>query len=200
MMRDAVINVGVTQRGSGVAGLVGLLIVVGAVVALLWAIVSALGAAEQAVMFQDPSYRAATERASVAQADLAAAKAEHDAASIRHSQAIEASWDPITAGVVHLVGLGLLVVVPLAVLLACGLLIRRHMSLPTRDGRVPIVGLDRELSWDALNRYQALQGAGGARFEALPVGRREGYWNELLQPKEETPASESGCEEDRTGN
>ena len=94
MMRDAVINVGVAQRGSGMARLLGPLVVVGAVVALLWAVVSALGAAEQAVMFQDPSYRAATERASVAQADLAAAKAEHDAASIRHSQAIEASWDP----------------------------------------------------------------------------------------------------------
>jgi hypothetical protein len=190
MMRDAVINVGVAQRGSGMARLLGPLVVVGAVVALLWAVVSALGAAEQAVMFQDPSYRAATERASVAQADLAAAKAEHDAASIRHSQAIEASWDPITAGVVHLVGLGLLVVVPLAVLLACGLLIRRHMSLPTRDGRVPIVGLDRELSWDALNRYQALQGGRGARLEALPVGRHQGYGDELLEPKE-APAPES---------
>ena len=190
MMRDAVINVGVAQRGSGMARLLGPLVVVGAVVALLWAVVSALGAAEQAVMFQDPSYRAATERASVAQADLAAAKAEHDAASIRHSQAIEASWDPITAGVVHLVGLGLLVVVPLAVLLACGLLIRRHMSLPTRDGRVPIVGLDRELSWDALNRYQALQGVRGARFEALPVGGHQGNTDELLEPKE-APAPES---------
>ena len=190
MMRDAVINVGVAQRGSGMARLIGPLVVVGAVVALLWAVVSALGAAEQAVMFQDPSYRAATERASVAQADLAAAKAEHDAASIRHSQAIEASWDPITAGVVHLVGLGLLVVVPLAVLLACGLLIRRHMSLPTRDGRVPIVGLDRELSWDALNRYQALQGDRGARFEALPVGGPQGNTDEPLEPKE-APAPES---------
>jgi hypothetical protein len=70
---------------------------------------------------------------------------------------------------VHLVGLGLLVVVPLAVLLACGLLVSRHMSLPTRDGRVPIVGLDRELSREALIRYQLRELAGVAMYEALPA-------------------------------
>ncbi len=169
MMRDAVINVGVAQRGSGVARLLGLLVVVGGLVALLWAAASALGAAEQAVMLQDPGYRSATARAQIAQADLEAAKAEHDAASIRHSEAIEASWDPITAGVVHVVGLGLLVVVPLVLLLACGLLMRRHLSLPTKDGRVPIVGLDRELSREALIRYQLQELAGVATYEALPA-------------------------------
>jgi hypothetical protein len=171
MMRDAVINVGVAQRGSGVARLLGLLVVVGGLVALLWAAASALAAAEQAVMLQDAGYRAATARAQIAQADLETAKAEHDAASIRHSEAIEASWDPITAGVVHVVGLGLLVGVSLVVLLAAGLLLRRHLSLPTRDGRVAIVGLDRELSREALIRYQLRELAGMAAYEARPSER-----------------------------
>ncbi|MBJ7600450.1 hypothetical protein [Candidatus Nephthysia bennettiae] len=34
------------------------------------------------------------------------------------------------------------------------------------DGRVPLVGLDRELSAEALFRYQALRG--GASYQALP--------------------------------
>jgi hypothetical protein len=92
-------------------------------------------------------------------------------ASIRHSEAIEASWDPITAGVVHMVGLGLLVGVPLVLLLAAGLLLRRHLSLPRRDGRVAIVGLDRELSREALIRYQLRELAGMAAYEALTSER-----------------------------
>jgi hypothetical protein len=53
--------------------------------------------------------------------------------------------------------------------LAAGvLMVRRHLSLPTADGRVPLVGLDRDLSREALFRYQALRG-GGASFEALPI-------------------------------
>jgi hypothetical protein len=35
-------------------------------------------------------------------------------------------------------------------LVGTGLFVRRHLSLPTQDGRVPLVGLDRELSAEAL--------------------------------------------------
>jgi hypothetical protein len=51
------------------------------------------------------------------------------------------------------------------------LVFMRHLSLPARDGRVPLVGLDRELSAQALFHYQARR-AGGAGFEALPVRTR----------------------------
>jgi hypothetical protein len=89
MMGDALINVGAAPGGAAF-----------------------LGSVQQAVLLNDPNVRAAQARTEVAQADLRAARAEHDAASIRHSGALEASWDPITAGVVHMVGLGLLIAVP----------------------------------------------------------------------------------------
>jgi hypothetical protein len=171
MMRDAVINIVGPRSGGSGGGMLRLLAVAGVVAAILWAGLSALTAAEQAIMLQDPAYRAAETHARAAEADLKAAQAEHDAASIRHAQAIEASWDPITAGAFHLVGLGLLVAVPVFLLLGAGLLLRRHISLPTRDGRVPIVGLDRELSREALIRYQLRELAGVPTYEALPVGR-----------------------------
>src|SRR5438270_14040264 len=110
MMRDAVINV-VGPRSGG-RGSLSLLVVVCAVVALLVAGASFLGSLQEAVMLNDPNVRAAQARAEIAQADLRTAQAQHDAASIRHSESIEASWDPITAGALHGVGLGLLVAVP----------------------------------------------------------------------------------------
>jgi hypothetical protein len=173
MMRDAVINVGVSGRSGGLGGRVGLILLLGVVVALLWAGASFLGSLQQTVMLSDPNVRAAEARAEIADADRRAAQSEHDRASIQHAQAIEASWDPISAGVMHLVGLGLLVAVPLVLLLAAGLLLRRHLSLPTKDGRVAIVGLDRELSREALIRYQLRELAGVATYEALPARTAE---------------------------
>jgi hypothetical protein len=81
--------------------------------------------------------------------------------------------DSLTCGsrisaVVHVVEIRGLVAVPLAVLVGGGLLFRRHLSLPTKDGRVPLVGLDRDFSLDASQRYQALISQ-GPTFEALPV-------------------------------
>src|SRR5437879_6583782 len=143
MMRDAVINVIGPRTSSGGGGRLSLLVVVGALVALLFAGALFLSSLQQTVMMNDPNVRAAAARAQVAQEDLRVAQAEHDAASIRHSESIEATWDPIIAGVVHGVGLGVLVAVPAFLLLGAGLLLRRHLSLPTRDGRVSIVGLDR---------------------------------------------------------
>jgi hypothetical protein len=171
MMRDAVINVVGPRTGSGASGCLSLLVVVGAVVALLLAGVSFLGSLQQAMLLNDPNVRAAQARAEIAQADLRTARAQHDAASIRHSESIEASWDPITAGVLHGVGLGLLVAVPTFLLMGTALLFRRHLSLPTKDGRVAIVGLDRELSREALIRYQLRELAGVATYEALPAQR-----------------------------
>jgi hypothetical protein len=173
MMRDAVINVIGPRTSSGGGGGLSLLVMVGAIVALFLAGASFLGSLQQMMLSNDPSVRAAEARAEVARADLRAAQAEHDAASIRHSESIEASWDPITAGVVHGVGLSLLVAVPLFLLLGAGLLMRRHLSLPAKDGRVPIVGLDRELSREALIRYQLRELAGVATYEALPAKRSE---------------------------
>jgi hypothetical protein len=66
----------------------------------------------------------------------------------------------------------LLAAVPIgliALLVAGALWFRRSMSLPTADGRAPLVGLDRELSREALLRYQALKGPGSV-YEALPLG------------------------------
>jgi hypothetical protein len=74
-------------------------------------------------------------------------------------------------GVVHGVGLGVLVAVPAFLVLGAGLLLRRHLSLPTKDGRVSIVGLDRELSREALIRYQLRELSGVATYEALPAQR-----------------------------
>jgi hypothetical protein len=169
MMRDAVINVGVPGRSGGLGGRLALVLTLGALAGLLLAVATALGSIQQTVMLSDPNVRAAEARAKIADADLRAAQSEHDRASIQHAQAIEASWDPITAGVLHGVGLGLLVAVPAFLLLGAGLLFRRHLSLPTKDGRVAIVGLDRELSREALIRYQLRELAGVATYEALPL-------------------------------
>ncbi len=137
MMRDAVINVGVSGRSGGLGGRLALVLTIGALAGLLLAVAAALDSIQQTVMLSDPNVRAAEAGAKIADADRRAAQSEHDRASIQHAQAIEASWDPITAGVVHVVGLGLLVVVPLVLLLACGLLMRRHRACPPRTGGCP---------------------------------------------------------------
>ena len=51
-------------------------------------------------------------------------------------------------------------------------MLHRLLSLPTKDGRVPLVGLDRAFSLDASQRYQALISR-GPTFEALPVSSTE---------------------------
>ena len=104
------------------------------------------------------------------------AQLNREATTTRAEGAAEASWQPWTVGAEHVAVVALLGAVPVGLLLAlvgAGLMFRRHLSLPTRDGRVPLVGLDRELSAEALLRYQALQGK-GATVEALPVGRSYG--------------------------
>ena len=110
----------------------------------------------------------------MAAADHRAAELQRDTASIRAQQASEAAWQPILVGAQRLALLGLLLAIPAALVagLIAGIFIfRRHLSLPTRDGRVPLVGLDRELSREALLRYQALRAAGPA-LEVLPPPRR----------------------------
>jgi hypothetical protein len=71
------------------------------------------------------------------------------------------------------------------------------MSLPTKDGRVPLVGLDRELSAEALFRYQALQSS-GPRLEALPMGRSGKRLDALLESEERSEGSEAASG-DRSG-
>jgi hypothetical protein len=68
--------------------------------------------------------------------------------------------------------------VPVGLLLALAaatLMLRRHMSLPTRDGRVPLVGLDQDMSREALIHYQLRVLSRGASYEALPQRPRSQF-------------------------
>ncbi len=166
-----------------------------ALLALVGALVVLLVHVEQVIMLSSPAVRDAQARLSVAEANHQTAELDRQTASIRAQQAAEAGWQPWLVGAGHLAVLALLVAVPAAVILALVagvLMFKRHLSLPTSDGRVPLVGLDRELSREALLRYQALRGK-GATFEALPVGRSRVGLEGLLEP-EQASAVESGGE------
>jgi hypothetical protein len=60
---------------------------------------------------------------------------------------------------------------PVAALVLGILMFRKNLSLPTADGRVPLVGEDRELSREAPLRYQTLS-AGGPVYQELSSGGR----------------------------
>jgi hypothetical protein len=147
----------------------------GVVIGLLIAAASVLSGIRETVMLSSPDVREAQARQTIAESNLRTAQLNRETSTTRAQGAAEASWEPWKVGAESVAVVGLLGAVPLALLaslVGAGLLFRRHMSLPTRDGRVPLIGLDRELSAEALFRYQALQGK-GATVEALPVARRE---------------------------
>jgi hypothetical protein len=152
--------------GSGPAGggALRLLLLAAVAVAVLVAAAAALGSLRDTVLLSSPEVREAQARQMIAESNLRTAQLNREATTTRAQGAAEATWEPWTVGAEHLAVMALLGAVPVGLLLvlaAGGLLLRRHMSLPTADGRVPLVGLDREFSLEALKSsgpvYQALR-------------------------------------------
>ncbi|MBJ7605363.1 MAG: hypothetical protein JF885_03495 [Candidatus Dormibacteraeota bacterium] len=107
----------------------------------------------------------------VAEAQRHSAELRKETADENAKAAVEPDWQARIVAVQGSVQVALLVALPLAVLsalVALALMIRRHLSMPTRDGRVPLVGVDREFSLEALQRYQELRSG----YRILPPPRR----------------------------
>ncbi|MDQ6900299.1 MAG: hypothetical protein M3072_12465 [Candidatus Dormibacteraeota bacterium] len=142
-------------------------------VAAVAAIVVLLAQLRETVLLSSSEVRAAQARQSVAEADHRTAELQRDTATVRAQQAAEVGWTQWIVGAEHVALLALLAAVPLALLGALvmgGLFFRRHLSMPTSDGRIPVVGLDRELSREALLSYQRLALRGDRpTYEVLPV-------------------------------
>jgi len=142
----------------------------GVVIGLLLATVSVLAGIRETVMLSSPEVRAAQARQSIAESNYRTAELNRQTVDTRARGAAEAAWEPWKVGAQSVAVVALLGAVPvtlLAALVGAWLLFRRHISLPMPDGRVPLVGLDRELSAEALFRYQALRS--GSPYEALPA-------------------------------
>jgi hypothetical protein len=154
-----------------------------AVVAVLATLYLLIGRAQDAFLMTSPDVQRVEVQARVAEEEHRTAELQRETAAIRRDQATENVWQPWMAGIGQGVLIGLMVLVPLALLIGTTLLFRRHISLPTKDGRVPLVGLDRELSAEALFRYQALQNS-GPRLDALPAGRSGKRLDALLVSEE----------------
>ena len=190
--------------GGGGAGLLRPMLWLGALLGVVVALIVLLGQLRETVLLSSPEVQRAEVRAQVAAADHRAAELQRDTATIRSQQASEAAWQPILVGAQRLALLGLLLAIPAALvagLIAGIFILRRHLSLPTRDGRVPLVGLDRELSREALLRYQALRATGPALEVLLPPrglaadGEDEGWggdsYRRLAPQQEEIVSSEA---------
>src|SRR5438128_1358696 len=144
MLRNATIHMGDARRGGGgVAGLMGLVMAA----ALVGLLIVFLVQARETWLMTSPDVQRAEAQARVSDAHHRAAESERQAAQARAEEAAAASWTPWTEAAKHLamiVGLAALAAFLVAGPLGAALLFRRHLSLPTRDGRVPLVGLDRE--------------------------------------------------------
>ncbi|MBJ7597756.1 hypothetical protein [Candidatus Nephthysia bennettiae] len=141
-----------------------------------------------------PQVQQAQQRAQIAEADNRAAQLRRDTANQQARQAVEPSWQQRIVSAEGAVIIALLVALPiaaLAILVAAALLLRRHLSLATKDGRVPLVGLDRELSREALLNFQQLQG--GYQVLSPPPRRLAG---ELDSPEPERPRLTAHREEE----
>jgi hypothetical protein len=161
--------------GGGGRGAVGILALVGLVVAVAFAIGWGAMQVRDTVMASDPAVAAARARQAAAEADLRAGELQRQNRAEQATAIDSLTWGSRISTVGHVVEIGVLAAVLAAVvgaLVGAGLLFRRHLSLPTKDGRVPLVGLDREFSLDASQRYQALISQ-GPTFEALPVSSVE---------------------------
>ncbi|MBJ7599757.1 hypothetical protein [Candidatus Nephthysia bennettiae] len=122
----------------------------------------------------NPQVQAAQQRAQIAEADNRAANLRRDTANQQARQAVEPSWQQRIVATEGVIVVALLVAIPLAIvaiLVALALLFRRHLSIPTRDGRVPLVGLDRELSREALIGYQQMLGGRGWSANIVAMDR-----------------------------
>jgi hypothetical protein len=175
-VRATAIAEGAGGRGSALRPLVWLLaflvVVVGCVVLL--------SQLRETVVMTSADVRMAQARQSIANANHRTAELDRQTKAERDQAAAEAPWQPWIVGAQRFAMVALLAAVPLALLgalVAAGLLLRRHVSLPTVDGRVPLVGLDRAMSKEALARYQRLQELRRSvpTYEALPVGREGGH-------------------------
>lgn len=156
--------------GGGIVRAIAPVVVV--VVALLVAVSVALAQVRETVLLTSPDVREAQVRQSVAESNYRTAQLARDTKIVNVQAADLAAWQPWVDGAGRLALVVLLGAVSLAivgVLVGVGLLFRRHLSLPTVDGRVPIVGLDRELSREALFRYQELAGSRRASLSWSPV-------------------------------
>jgi hypothetical protein len=161
---------GAGGRGRAVAPIFWLVAVVGVVAAFAFL----FGQIRDTVTLADPAVRAAQAQAQIAEVNHRTAELQRDTANLKAQHNAEAPWTPWTVGAERLALVALLGGVAVAVVLAlvaAALMVRRHLSLPTPDGRVPLVGLDRELSAEALFRYQELQ-ARRTGYEVLPPPRR----------------------------
>jgi hypothetical protein len=157
---------GAGGKGRAITPILYLVAVLGVVAALAFL----FGQIRDTVSLVDPEVRAAQARTAVAEANLHTAQAQHQRRAEAAQERSQAAWQPWQEGARQLATVALLGAIPVGLLLALGagiLLFRRHLSLPTSDGRVPLVGLDRELSAEALFRYQALQ-AKRSGYEVLP--------------------------------
>ncbi len=147
-------------------------------VAAVAAIMVLLAQLRETVLLSSSEVRAAQARQSVAEAEHRTAELQRETATIRAQRNAEAPWEPVMVGAEHIALLALLIAVPVAlvgILVGAALLFRRHMSLPTRDGRVPLVGLDQDMSREALIHYQLRVLLRGASYEALPQRPRSQF-------------------------
>src|SRR2546426_3890978 len=127
------------------------------VVGVLAAGAACLSGIREAVLLSSPAVREAQARQSVAEANYRTAELARETRSADAQAASEAAWQPWLTGAERVALIALLVAVPVglvALLVGAVFLFRRHLSLPTSDGRVPLVGLDRDLAREALVHYQ----------------------------------------------
>lgn len=144
------------------------------VVGVLAAGAACLLGIREAVLLSSPAVREAQARQSVAEANYRTAELARGTRSADAQAASEAAWQPWLTGAERLALIALLFAVPvvlLAGLVGAVSLFRRHLSLPTSDGRVPLVGLDRDMAREALVHYQLRVLSRGASYEALPTDR-----------------------------
>jgi hypothetical protein len=127
-----------------------------------------------------PEVQRAQVQTRVAEEQHRTAELQRETVTIRAQGNAKAPWEPVMVGAEHIALLALLIAVPLAlvgVLVGTALLFPRHVSLPTSDGRVPLVGLDREFSQQALQRYQRSSRRARCLRPCQPNWRRLGFDN-----------------------
>jgi uncharacterized membrane protein len=148
------------------------------VVAIVVALTALLGGIRELVLMTSPEVQRAQVQTRVAEEQHRTAELQRETATIRAQRKAEAPWESVMVGAEHMALLALLIAVPVALVAAFAgavLLFRRHVSLPTRDGRVPLVALDQDMSREALIHYQLRVLSRGASYEALPQRPRSQF-------------------------
>jgi hypothetical protein len=160
--------------GGRVGGAFRLALMAAIVVGVLGAGAACLSGIREAVLLSSPAVREAQARQSVAEAHYRTAELGRQTRSANAQAATEAAWQPWLTGAERVALIALLAAVPVglvALLMGAVFLFRRHLSLPTSDGRVPLVGLDRDMAREALVHYQLRVLSRGASYEALSAER-----------------------------